>query len=80
MVEAASEVAAVAEAAAWGVHWQEGWSCWEAESTLRRCLGGLCSAFGGSVQPHQSSFASGGNVQVQQYWFATLELGIPPPV
>ena len=78
MVEAASEVAAVAEVA-WGARWQEGWPCWEAESTLRRCLEDLCSAFGGTVQPHQSSFASGGIVQVQQYWLATLELGIPPP-
>lgn len=79
VVWVASAVVAVAEPAAWGAHWEEGWSCWEAESSLRCCLQGLCFAFGGSAQPHQRSFASEGSVQVQQYWLATLELGTPPP-
>lgn len=79
VVGAASEVVAVAEPVAWGVRQEEGWLCWVAESSLRHCLEDLCSAFGGSAPPHQSSFASGGNVQVQLYWLARQELGIPPP-
>lgn len=78
VAQTASVVEAGLVAEALGVHGGQGWPWWEAERSLKHCLGGQHSASGGSARAHQQQLASEGTAQLQKCWPARLEPGTLP--